>query len=436
MENKLNVLILGVDSVSRNHFYRQMPKTLRYLQNDLNAIEYLGYQRVGDNTFPNLIPVLTGKHIEELTNCWPTITSRFDKCDFIWNKFHKNGYATVFAEEEAWMGLFNYEKRGFINQQTTHSWNSFSLEIGNNLGDPHAASPCLNERPAIEYLFDYTLKFINAYKNYGQNIFGIFWESSLTHDAIIFNDNFDSTYLKHLENINKTGILNNTILFFMSDHGYRYGGLVKTYNGRADQNLPFLYVVLPKWFKKLYPKATKNIQENTKKLTSHFDLHETLKDIADNNFIDVNNYTRGISLFQNIPENRTCDKAGIPAHFCNCQSREFVETTKYIIIKVSDYIVEVVNSLLEEYKQCGKLYLNKITDARLFEEVFEDVLYKYYTVTLVVEPSNAIFEATVRCSNCSENDFQIEGPITRLNLYGTQSRCINDAKLKLYCYCQ
>lgn len=437
----MNVLIIGIDSVSRNHFYRQMPNTLNYLKKELDAIEYLGYHRVGDNSFPNLIPLFSGKSEDELKECWPDTHSRFDNCTFIWNKFHEKGYATVFAEEESWMGLFNYNKLGFINQPTTHYWGPFCKELTEKLGfyNDSATSSCVNNKPAVEYILDYTLKFINSYKRHGQHFFATFWECSITHDVTLFYDTFDSTYKKHLQDIYKTGILDNTILFFMSDHGFRFGSILKSYYGRFEQNLPFMYIVLPKWFKKLYPKATFNIRQNAKKLTSHFDLYETLLAIADKKFIGTNNFTRGISLFEVIPANRTCKQAGIPAHFCCCQSRAPVNKTENVVINIAKFVLMSVNKFLRKYKQCAKLYLNTIIDARLFfiESDQYHFYIKFYTISLTVKPSGAIFESTVGCKYCSSvKDFSLEGPITRLNLYGQQSKCVNDTKAKLYCFCQ
>nr|CAH7717380.1 unnamed protein product [Callosobruchus chinensis] len=56
---KLNVLVMGLDAVSRLNLHRQMPKTVEYLK-QIGSVEMLGYNKVADNTFPNLMPVLAG----------------------------------------------------------------------------------------------------------------------------------------------------------------------------------------------------------------------------------------------------------------------------------------------------------------------------------------------------------------------------------------
>lgn len=56
---KLNVLIMGFDSLSRMTFMRKLPKSYKKLQS-LGAIVLEGYNILGDGTPQALIPLLTG----------------------------------------------------------------------------------------------------------------------------------------------------------------------------------------------------------------------------------------------------------------------------------------------------------------------------------------------------------------------------------------
>jgi len=42
-----NFLVLGVDSVSRLNFARHMPRTRRFLLEELGAVELAGFNKVG-----------------------------------------------------------------------------------------------------------------------------------------------------------------------------------------------------------------------------------------------------------------------------------------------------------------------------------------------------------------------------------------------------
>jgi len=59
-KNSYSVLIIGLDTMSRLNAHRQLPKTLSLLKSKFNSIEFKGYSKVGLNTLPNLIPLLTG----------------------------------------------------------------------------------------------------------------------------------------------------------------------------------------------------------------------------------------------------------------------------------------------------------------------------------------------------------------------------------------
>lgn len=118
----MSVMVFGIDSVSRLNFHRQMNESAEVLLNDLRAIEMFGFNKVADNTYPNLIPTLTGLDDNELiTACIPTKNDTFDRCNFIWKTFKEKNYSTAYAEDAASLGLFQFMKRGFTNQPTDYS---------------------------------------------------------------------------------------------------------------------------------------------------------------------------------------------------------------------------------------------------------------------------------------------------------------------------
>lgn len=63
---KLNVLIMGFDSLSRMTFMRKLPKAYKKLQS-LGAIVLEGYNILGDGTPQALIPLLTGKYLSDIS---------------------------------------------------------------------------------------------------------------------------------------------------------------------------------------------------------------------------------------------------------------------------------------------------------------------------------------------------------------------------------
>lgn len=90
----------------------------------------------------------------------------------------------------------------------------------------------------------------------------------------------------------------------------------------------FLFAIFPKSFKTKYRVAVRNFKRNSRRLTTHYDIYETLKDLTRLDEDSLANekirkrteelaerggttLPRGMSLFLDIPEQRTCDSAGI-----------------------------------------------------------------------------------------------------------------------------
>ncbi|XP_065164526.1 uncharacterized protein [Atheta coriaria] len=433
-EDQLNVLILGIDAVSRMNLHRQMPKTVEYLQ-ELQAVEMLGYNKIGDNSFPNLIVMLSGHNETELNNaCRPTDDSFYDDCEFIWDKFKSNGYITAFGEDTANIGLFTYERRGFHEQPTDYYYNHFDFIAENNVGNTKFSgiNQCIGSRARYEVLLDYVSNYAITMNENKRKHFGYFWTTSLTHDYLNMAKLGDDSYRNWLSGLE----LNDTALILMSDHGMRFGEFRNTYQGVLEDRLPFLFVVLPEWYRKKHSEAYNNLKINRERLITLYDVHQTLLHLSDvKNYQKTNKNSLGISLFEEISNKRTCDDAGIDPHWCTCKESNALSPDHPEIIKVVNFTLnEHINALLKQYDECYNLLLNVILDGRHFVSN-SNVNYEDYTVTFRTIPGGGIFEATVRKYNDS-NEYNLLGTISRLNLYGNQSKCVHDVYAKLFCYCK
>lgn len=440
--DRLNVLVLGLDTVSRLNLHRQMPKTVKYLAN-LGGVELMGYNKVGDNTFPNLIPVLTGLTEDELiNNCWPHPNDNFDNCSFVWNLYKEKGHITAYGEDCAWMGLFNYERKGFKKQNTDFNYAVFNRMseglIGNSKEED--CNQCIGSRLVYKELLDYMKKFVITMDTNRLPYFGFFWEVTILHEYLNSPQVCDDDYHLLLKTLLEGNHLNNTVLVFMSDHGIRWGDIRETFQGKMEERLPFVFFLFPDWFQRKYSKAYENLKINTKRLTTPFDLYETLVVLVnpndllvDYNLKNTNLLDRGISLFKPISDERTCEDAGITDNWCTCTESMDIEINNKVL-DAAKSAVDNINFQLEGYTQCAKLTLDTVIDAKL---VWNPSVKKNtsldYSLTLRTLPSQAVFEVTM--SNLRNDSFEVIGSISRLNLYGDQSSCITDFHLKLYCYC-
>ena len=89
--------------------------------------------------------------------------------------------------------------------------------------------------------------------------------------------------------------------------------------GKFEERMPFVAVRLPSWFSSRYPAAAANLRLNSDRLTTPFDIHETMIDVLDmqrlRNTTAGNERPRAYSLFQDIPDDRTCADAAVEPHW-------------------------------------------------------------------------------------------------------------------------
>ncbi|XP_063864808.1 uncharacterized protein LOC135102972 isoform X2 [Scylla paramamosain] len=446
---KLNVIIMGTDSASRLNMLRHLSKTYEYLTKELGAVDLKGYNKVGDNTFPNLMPILGGMTSKEVDQAaCVTKSKHYDDCHWVWKDFKKSRYVTAYMEDSPWMGTFHYLRRGFIEKPTDFYGRPFMMASEKEIGGPGNSRGhyCQGNVLSIKVVQDYALEFARTF--HGTPYFGFFWSASLTHDHLNLLHLADDHYFQYLQQMDKIGALNNTALFFVSDHGMRWGGIRSTYIGMLEERLPYVVLYLPPWFRKKYHQAYEHLVSNTHRLTSNFDVYETLLDLAYGRFADPAYVTstpsrtkRGTSLFRNILWNRSCAEANIPTHFCSCQdTHELTEEDPYLV-PAADRFLDMINDQLLPYSQCEQFTKIKVMSARVsipnkeLKPKEEKSEVRTYLLQAALLPGNVVVEVSMRHTN-HDDSFQMLGNASRINKYGSTSACIQDDTLRKYCYCK
>lgn len=115
-----SVFLFAIDSISRLNFMRTLPNTRKYIE-ERGWLPLEGYTKIADNTFPNLMAILTGMTVDQaIKHCYPSYKEKVDDCPFMWKNFSENGYLTSYVEDTAHMSSFNYHKYGFMNSPTDY----------------------------------------------------------------------------------------------------------------------------------------------------------------------------------------------------------------------------------------------------------------------------------------------------------------------------
>uniref|UniRef100_T1IKA7 Uncharacterized protein n=1 Tax=Strigamia maritima TaxID=126957 RepID=T1IKA7_STRMM len=157
---RLSVTFLGVDSISRLNMLRQMPKTFNYLRDVMDAIDLQGFTKVADNTFVNIVPMLSGLFLEE---CWNESLSGepFDDLNLAWKDFAVKGYRTLFAEDFPEISIFNFLKAGFFHQPTDYYFRPFTLAVKDGI---NFTENCYNNRLEVNVVLKWLTDFLEQFR--------------------------------------------------------------------------------------------------------------------------------------------------------------------------------------------------------------------------------------------------------------------------------
>ncbi|ELT99387.1 hypothetical protein CAPTEDRAFT_160399, partial [Capitella teleta] len=420
-----------------------------------------GYNIVGDSTTAALLPILTGKRETELPEARINqVGSQYvDAFNFIWNKFEQNGYVSLYAEDRPAVGTFQQHHNGFEEMPVDHYMRPFWLASSES--DLNKKSPkfCLGAQPKHRYMLTYLRQYFMRYRMFPK--FALSFLVELTQTDTNPAEYLDQDLVDFLEFLRHQKALDNTMLIIMGDHGARHGQVRGTTQGKLEERLPFMSISLPQQFKDQHSKLWSNLRNNQYKLTTPFDLHETFRDILDvtRAQLPVRHNDRGISLFKEIPRNRTCESAGIDMHWCTCMRSSEVDITDPIVQNAALTVVKQLNEITKmEREKCEELRLQDIRDARVvipneqilqYQKNLKDVpdLGKFsqlhnleevhYQVIVETAPNGAQYEATL-LYNVARGQHHISGSISRIDKPGMQAMCIGKSHPELlkYCYCR
>nr|XP_006817646.1 PREDICTED: uncharacterized protein LOC102808095 [Saccoglossus kowalevskii] len=316
----VNIIALGLESMSSMNFLRQMPKSYQFLTKTLEAVVLRGYNIVGDATAEALIPMLTGEKWEDLpeTRQGHDGATSVQVYPLIWKTYKERGYVTLLAEDSPHISTFNRQFIGFIEKPTDHYMRTYWLKsVALTPGYNFISNPkiCEGSRKEHEVMFNYLRQFQTQYDPWVRR-FGFMFLSEISHDNINNLGWADRDLERYLKSLYEGGHLENTIHFLFGDHGARYSGIRNTMQGKLEERLPFMSVFIPKKLRDLHPELYEQLQANAEKLTTPYDIHATFQHIL--NYSDDTVSGKGISLFKQIPFSRTCEDAGVDTHWCTC----------------------------------------------------------------------------------------------------------------------
>ena len=361
---KPSVLVFMVDATSRAHFRRSMPRTLRALEliakhganaakvaarggdgdssssssssssddgeasssrGRIHVFDFLRYNVVGYNSMPNQIPLFCGTSPEELSGL------SGERC--VWEMFKRGGGVTMMAEEihdacESQTTTINAVYRGAYSVQSSelpdHQWWKLFCS-------PHIRPCCWHKsgflnpgrrqcvgggRTLHEVMIGYLEEFWTAYLDAPRRFAAI--NTMVAHEHFMLRlPSLDADLAALLLRMAPT-VLQDTVVLLLSDHGSHGIWYTDFEIGATEHQLPFLYVLAPDWLLAERPGWLAALTVNQRRLVTVHELYRTMRILAA--WPDKPASADGApSLFDALPEGRTCKEAGIPEVYCACR---------------------------------------------------------------------------------------------------------------------
>ncbi|KAI6222937.1 hypothetical protein M3Y99_01479600 [Aphelenchoides fujianensis] len=228
---QLNVAILMLDSVSRTQFFRHMPFAMKVMRR-LDFQFLTGYTKIADDMETNLLAMLAGKVHDPDRNDLTALL----RDEMILKEVEEGGdlpyYEYLYTYQNAERMCANGE---FLTPRFLHIWERFSTKY---------ADKCHLSFNSI---------------------------AALTRKNPNHLELLDQPLADALDRLEDAGALEHTMLH----------EIASTYVGRVEERMPLMAVFVPPKFRRAEAKKFANLRANANRLTSAFDVHQTLQEAMD-----------------------------------------------------------------------------------------------------------------------------------------------------------
>ncbi|XP_001355826.4 uncharacterized protein [Drosophila pseudoobscura] len=419
-----SVIMFGFNGMTPNDFRSTLDDMPGLKSNREGWFEMQNYKRMGENSYINLMALISGYSPSAVHNLQSA--SDMDAMPFIWKQYKEKGYLTAYAEDLTLIRKFAFE---FGKQPVDYYLRPFmrgiadSLHLRNRSTEYHG----LGRRLYVDYVYDYCQQLLERYLNHTQPFFGLFWTSNFVTEQN--RPKREPTLMDYIKRFEQLGLFSEAIVIFFSDHVCH----------------PMLFVWLPSWVRLQYPDISVALAINTQRMTSPHDLYLTLQDILNlgtkvaAHLLQPEGCPTCLTLFKEIPTNRTCHEAGRSENYCDCASSMELLQEETEMLPLGWLLVDSLNNYLRSrnlINRCEAFSLQKVESIHQHSSSLKSSTIKY-RVRFTTQPKAARFLATVLYNHDTNQLVNVSVPtFGRLLRYTHQSKCVKDGNDKKFCVCK
>ncbi|XP_078457307.1 uncharacterized protein LOC144722776 [Lampetra planeri] len=354
----ISVNVLLLDSVSRHHFYRSLPKTVAEFRR-LNehgfkrggrVLDFQLLQGIKSRTQESLQALLAGE-VNEAAGADATVRS-----ERVFRHYKRRGYETLYLEDMCWLwdwGLVRElgvrppgpdtvqrRRRRFRKALTRAgidrvdiSYSSCVVLAENGVRDvfhgPDAV--CFNGLHHHAYLLRYVTYFVASFAALGRPALSFTILDTAHEDTGLRLQGLDADLAEHVRFLAHPD--STTFSLILADHGNTYGRLEESSPAQAwlETFQPAFFAVVPDAVaQELGADAMRALGVNQRRLVSLLDVHQTLRALAEHPAVPADasdlrlQQRHGINrdgLLSAVPAGRTCeDIPRIQPNVCICRS--------------------------------------------------------------------------------------------------------------------
>ncbi len=382
LNNKPNINIVVLDSLSRSHFLRVLPKTVSEFQR-INAAEKIKmkildfelFQSIAPFTFPNVESFMAGRQ--------DYVDIRTRKIDFsvLLKRYKAAGYRTMMQEDACWLDKWGTlmtsnrkrEKHIFKKHELKREWKLIQKDKRQQFVDSYGLSHfscyalqqygktnlfnsgdfCFDGKPLSAHFLDNVAEILTkaestprARPQFTYTHLNIAHET--TGRRVISLDGYLSEFVR------KVSSLNNTLTIFWSDHGAKTTKYaIRTLAGKFEIYDAFLFLAVPEnIFERLGEIGTRNLIRNQRAILSAQDLHNTMLFLSSWNTSIGESTDHG--LFTDHSSRSGCEELPIrPNALCKCSNQyKIVNLEKrknyFDILWLSEFAIGELNNRLNK----------------------------------------------------------------------------------------
>lgn len=331
-ENQLkyrpNVLFIMLDSISRQHFFRKMKKSAQYFDQQffdkekkdkkLYGHQFFRYHSLSSHSEANLLAM---RYDDAMAYGEQSHRVRIERY------FKEKGYITSTASAKCEVDEFDipadHRNRVYPDPHPMdHEFFSIACDpnatpkddpFGMYKGPFSEFRRCVYGKDAAEYQFEYSLDFWRKYKDVPKiQTITLMDGHEMTGELPYY---LDGHLVNYLETMQKESLLDDAIIFVLSDNGNAENFLFsQTESGKIEAANPFLSVLLSPNNEERFGEV---LNKNEQKLVSPHDIFRVLGELC----LQFKEYV-GFNFFtQELQDERRCNDndLSIDLNFCRCK---------------------------------------------------------------------------------------------------------------------